>query len=179
MHFPPQNAFKDCVLDALKISMSGLLSLPIPGDECYRVRQGRTKSVERRGPGFKHPHQLPFFVLPRCLVEQGDVAFIKHTIVEENTDGRWLTCCMDLGRAAFFLLLLQKVIAASPAQSVSLTPPAEAELKCLLPRVTPPRHFCRDTSPLPCKLSLNFSSSPLTTHSYLDIFLQHRSSPLA
>lgn len=53
-----------------------------------------------KGPGLQHPYHLPFFVLHRCLVEQGDVAFIKHSTVSENTDGMWLSSCTGLGRTA-------------------------------------------------------------------------------
>ncbi|NWH73539.1 TRFE protein, partial [Piaya cayana] len=40
-----------------------------------------------KGPGFQPRHHLPLFAFLRCLVERGDVAFIKHSIVEENTGG--------------------------------------------------------------------------------------------
>lgn len=39
----------------------------------------------------------PLLVLCRCLVEKGDVAFIQHSTVEENTGGTWLSYCMGLG----------------------------------------------------------------------------------
>uniref|UniRef100_A0A8C4UGM8 Ovotransferrin n=1 Tax=Falco tinnunculus TaxID=100819 RepID=A0A8C4UGM8_FALTI len=60
---------------------------PINSRLC-RLCQGSGRVHQEKCVASSHEKYYGYTGAFRCLVEQGDVAFIKHSIVEENTDGK-------------------------------------------------------------------------------------------